>query len=374
MSLPGRRCADGAACVYPGGCLRGGSGTGAMLWPERRQDGKAGSDMSLLSVENLAIDVARGDEDHRLVHDASFSVEPGETLAIVGESGSGKSLSALAIMGLLGEGLTVGAGAIRYKGRDITNFDEPAHNGLRGSEIAMVFQEPMTSLNPVRTIGHQITEGMRLKLGLSRKQANARAVELLEEVGISDPVQRLKQYPHQLSGGMRQRVVIAIALSSKPSLILADEPTTALDVTIQSQILSLTARICRDHGVGLVLITHNLGIVARYAQKVAVMYGGRIVESGHAADLYRAPMHHYTRGLLNSVPRLDTPRDVPLNPIAGAPPDPMQPVPGCRFHPRCDAATDICAREVPPMERHAGHEVACWHPTLSEIPRAEEMA
>ncbi|SFJ11781.1 ABC transporter ATP-binding protein [Celeribacter neptunius] len=330
--------------------------------------------MSLLAVENLAIDVAVGEACHRLVHDASFSVEPGETLAIVGESGSGKSLSALAVMGLLSEGLSVGAGTIRYKGQDITHFDERARNQLRGSEIAMVFQEPMTSLNPVRTIGHQITEGMRLKLGLNRKQATARAIELLEEVGISDPAQRLRQYPHQLSGGMRQRVMIAIALSSKPSLILADEPTTALDVTIQAQILSLTARICRDHGVGLVLITHNLGIVARYAQKVAVMYGGRIVEAGTAAALYAAPMHHYTRGLLSSVPRLDTPRDLPLRPIAGAPPDPMQHVPGCRFHPRCAAATAACAQEVPKMEQRAGHEVACWNPVPADQTISEELA
>lgn len=321
--------------------------------------------MTLLAVENLAIDVKRDGDAHRLVHDASFSVERGETLAVVGESGSGKSLSALAIIGLLGEGLSVGAGSVSYQGQDITLLDERARNAIRGSKIAMVFQEPMTSLNPVRSISHQITEGMRLKLGLSRKAAKTRARELLDEVGISDPERRLRQYPHQLSGGMRQRVMIAIALSCKPSLILADEPTTALDVTIQAQILSLVARICRDHGVGLVLITHNLGIVARYAQNVAVMYGGRIVEKGSAAELFRAPMHHYTRGLLNSVPRLDIPRSVPLSPIAGAPPDPMQAVPGCRFHPRCAAATSRCAQDIPRPEMHGAHEVSCWNPSLA---------
>ena len=330
--------------------------------------------MTLLAVEKLAIDVDRDGSTHRLVHDASFSVDRGETLAIVGESGSGKSLSALAVIGLLSEGLRVASGAIRFAGQDITALDEPARNALRGSEISMIFQEPMTSLNPVRSIGHQITEGMRLKLGLTRRQARARALELLEEVGISDPQQRLKQYPHQLSGGMRQRVMIAIALACKPSLILADEPTTALDVTIQAQILSLTSRICRDHGVGLVLITHNLGIVARYARNVAVMYGGRIVEKASAADLYRAPMHHYTRGLLSSVPRLDIPRDVPLRPIAGAPPDPMQHVAGCRFHPRCAAASDRCRRDVPPPERHGHHEVACWHPDLTGCPKSAVRA
>ncbi|MBB95382.1 MAG: dipeptide ABC transporter ATP-binding protein DppD [Rhodobacteraceae bacterium] len=330
--------------------------------------------MPLLAVENLAIDVERDGQTHRLVHDASFSVERGETLAIVGESGSGKSLSALAVIGLLSEGLGIAGGSITFDGRDITKLDEQAHNALRGSEISMIFQEPMTSLNPVRSIGHQITEGMRLKLGLSRRAAKARAIDLLEEVGISDPAQRLKQYPHQLSGGMRQRVMIAIALACKPSLILADEPTTALDVTIQAQILSLTSRICRDHGVGLVLITHNLGIVARYAQNVAVMYGGRIVEQATAAELYRAPMHHYTRGLLSSVPRLDIPRNVPLSPIAGAPPDPLQVVPGCRFHPRCAAATERCGQEVPAPHHHGGHQVACWHPVIERPEHAMVQA
>jgi len=330
--------------------------------------------MTLLRVENLAIDVLREGGAHRLVHDADFTVSPGETLAIVGESGSGKSLSALAIMGLLGEGLQVAEGAIHFDGRDLGGLDPRQMNDLRGSDIAMIFQEPMTSLNPVRSIGHQLTEGMRLKLGLSRKAAQQRAVELLTEVGISEPEHRLKQYPHQLSGGMRQRVMIAIALACKPKLILADEPTTALDVTIQAQILALAARLCRDHGVGLVLITHNLGIVARYAQNVAVMYGGRVVERASARALYASPMHPYTRGLLSSVPRLDLPRDVPLNPIPGAPPDPMQHVPGCRFHPRCAMAGEACSERVPALEAQGDHEVACWHPDLSGSPIRKAVA
>ncbi|WP_102225341.1 ABC transporter ATP-binding protein [Acidimangrovimonas sediminis] len=330
--------------------------------------------MTLLRVEKLAIDVLRDEGAHRLVHDADFTVAPGETLAIVGESGSGKSLSALAIMGLLGEGLQVATGAIHFDGHDLLGLDPRRMNELRGSDIAMIFQEPMTSLNPVRSIGHQLTEGMRLKLGLSRKDAQARAVELLTEVGISEPEHRLRQYPHQLSGGMRQRVMIAIALACKPKLILADEPTTALDVTIQAQILALTSRLCRDHGVGLVLITHNLGIVARYARNVAVMYGGRVVERASARDLYARPMHPYTRGLLSSVPRLDLPRDMPLTPIPGAPPDPMQVVPGCRFHPRCAMADGTCAERVPALEAHDAHEVACWHPDRSGSPIRKAVA
>jgi oligopeptide/dipeptide ABC transporter ATP-binding protein len=329
--------------------------------------------MTLLRVKNLAIDVVRDGETCHLVHDAHFSVDKGETVAIVGESGSGKSLTALAIMGLLGEGLSVSGGQILFEGQDLTQIDPREHNALRGRGIAMIFQEPMTSLNPVRSIESQLTEGMRLKLGLSRRAARKRALDLLNEVGISDPEQRLRQFPHQLSGGMRQRVMIAIALSCEPKLILADEPTTALDVTIQAQILALTSRLCRDHGVGLVLITHNLGIVARHAQNVAVMYGGRVVERATARQLYREPQHPYTQGLLASVPRLDLPRDVPLQPVPGAPPDPMEYVPGCRFHPRCSKATDICAQETPGFAMSGGHEVACWHSGFG-TPKAEDPA
>ncbi len=317
--------------------------------------------MTLLRVENLAIDVARDGGTCRLVHDAHFSVDRGETLAVVGESGSGKSLTALAVMDLLGEGLSVASGKILYDGTDLTRLPPQERNALRGSKIAMIFQEPMTSLNPVRSIEHQLIEGMRLKMRLNRQAARARALELLAEVGISDPERRLKQYPHQFSGGMRQRVMIAIALSCEPDLILADEPTTALDVTIQAQILALTSRLCRDHGIGMVLITHNLGIVARYAQNVAVMYGGRVVERASARQLYRDPQHPYTRGLLASVPRLDLPRDTPLRPIPGAPPDATVELTGCRFHPRCPMATEICAQKVPDFSMTDGHEVACWN-------------
>lgn len=315
----------------------------------------------LLSVQDLAIDLKRGADRHRLVSNASWELDSGETLAIVGESGSGKSLSALAVMGLLSEELVPAAGKIVFAGQDLLQSSDDYRRARRGADIAMVFQEPMTSLNPVKTIGFQLCEGMLLHLNLSRKQALARALDLLEQVGISDAQRRLKQYPHQLSGGMRQRIMIAIALACKPKLILADEPTTALDVTIQAQILSLMSALCSDNGVGLVLITHNLGIVARHAQRVVVMYGGRVVEQADVRDLYRSPRHPYTQGLMRSVPRMDSRRSDPLHPIDGAPPDPFDVISGCRFNPRCAHATVECRRTVPAMTNDNEHVVACWN-------------
>lgn len=317
--------------------------------------------MTLLSVEHLAIDLKRGADKHRLVSDASWRLDAGQTLAIVGESGSGKSLTALAVMGLLAEELTPAAGRILFNGKDLLTVSAEELRRLRGPMIAMVFQEPMTSLNPVKTIGYQLTEGVRYHLGFSAIQAKERALELLDQVGISDAEHRLKQYPHHLSGGMRQRVMIAIALACKPKLILADEPTTALDVTIQAQILALMSRLCREQGVGLVLITHNLGIVARHARRVVVMYGGRVVEEADALQLYSEPRHPYTQGLLLSVPRMDTPREMKLQPIEGAPPDPFDVIEGCRFNPRCRYASNQCRTETPPIENDAEHAVACWN-------------
>ena len=355
------------------------------------------SKVPLLRLEDLAIHLSRGEERTPLVHAASWDVAPGETLAVVGESGSGKSLTALAVMGLLAEELTVAGGHIFYGHpgstvtQDLTDLDEGAMRRLRGREIAMIFQEPMTSLNPVKSIGKQLTEAMRLNLGYSAKAAKARAIDLLNEVGISDGPRRLQQYPHQLSGGMRQRVMIAMALACHPKLILADEPTTALDVTIQAQILELTAGLCREHGVGLVLITHNLGIVARHARRVVVMYSGRVVEEALAEDLYRAPLHPYTQGLLQSVPTMTLARDHKLEPIRGAPPDPFERIEGCRFHPRCGAATAKCVQRVPPLEpvpekcgrfsdkdrlkikgieRGGDRSVACWHAGFPSSERA----
>jgi oligopeptide/dipeptide ABC transporter ATP-binding protein len=249
-----------------------------------------------------------------------------------------------------------------FEGEDLLQVGNEAIRKVRGRRIGMIFQEPMTSLNPLLSIGRQLTEGMRLHLGLSAKTAWQRALELLATVGISDAERRLHQYPHHMSGGMRQRIMIAMAVSCEPRLIVADEPTTALDVTIQAQILELLQDLCRRLGVALIIITHNLGIVARYADRVNVMYAGRIVEQGSAARVYGQPAHPYTLGLLNSVPRLDRPRSAHLDPIPGSPPDPSALASGCAFRPRCRLATPICAIAPPPLAAVAhGHRTACFH-------------
>lgn len=322
--------------------------------------------MPLLEIKNLTVSLFQDGTETPLVRDVSYSVEPGEILALVGESGSGKSVSSLSVMGLLAKSLRVTSGAIHFDGNDLLSLHDEDLRKLRGRDISMVFQEPMTSLNPVRSIGSQIMESIEENLGLNRAQARQRAVDLLKEVGVADAERRLKQYPHHFSGGMRQRVMIAIALAADPKLIIADEPTTALDVTIQAQILDLMARICREHGTALILITHNLGIVARYAQRVNVMYGGRIVESGQARALYASPRHPYTEGLLQSVPRLDQDRSIPLKPIQGSPADPFAFIPGCRFHPRCPYATDLCRGDVPAFE----NGLACHAPLSMETQEA----
>ncbi len=316
----------------------------------------------LLEVDGLSVEFRMPDGVIRAVHDVSFDVERGEVVAIVGESGSGKSVTALAILRLIAEPPgCITAGAIRLDGQDLLRLDEEAVRRVRGQRIGMVFQEPMTSLNPVLSIGRQVTEAMQTHLGLTPSAAHARAVELLQLVGIAEPERRLKQYPHHLSGGMRQRAMIAMALSCKPELIIADEPTTALDVTIQAQILHLMQDLCRRLNVALVIITHNLGVVARYADRVNVMYAGRIIERGSASDLYRTPSHPYTIGLLNSVPRLDRPRDMPMEPIPGSPPDPLALPSGCTFRPRCKLAMAHCAEAAPPLRQvAASHESACF--------------
>ena len=316
----------------------------------------------LLDINNLTVEFRTPDSVVQAVNGISYAVAPGEIVAIVGESGSGKSVSARAILGLVPSppGKIV-AGSIMFDGIDLLGLDDKAIRDVRGKDIAMVFQEPMTSLNPVISIGRQLTEGMRLHLKLTQKEADARAVELLKKVGISDPEGRLIQYPHQLSGGMRQRVMIAMALACDPKLILADEPTTALDVTVQAQVLSLMKDLCEAMDVALVIITHNLGIVARYAHRVNVMYAGRIVETGTAASLYAKPSHPYTLGLLESVPRLDQVRGTQIEPIPGSPPDLADLGAGCAFAPRCRFASDRCRSEVPPLaEIGDGHSSACW--------------
>jgi oligopeptide/dipeptide ABC transporter ATP-binding protein len=316
----------------------------------------------LLEIEGLSIEFRMADGVIRAVDDVSFDVRRGEVVAVVGESGSGKSVTALAILQLVPTPPgRISAGAVRFDGQDLLRLDEDGIRAVRGRRIGMVFQEPMTSLNPVLSIGRQITEAMQTHLGFTTAQAHGRALELLHAVGIAEPERRLQQYPHHLSGGMRQRVMIAIALSCKPELIIADEPTTALDVTIQAQILQLMQGLCRRLGVALVIITHNLGVVARYADRVNVMYGGRVVEQGTAAEIYGTPGHPYTIGLLHSVPRLDRPRSAPLDPIPGNPPDPFAPLSGCSFRPRCRLATPRCAEAVPPLRPVAGaHRSACF--------------
>ncbi|AXI43565.1 ABC transporter ATP-binding protein [Sulfitobacter sp. SK011] len=316
----------------------------------------------LLVIKDLVVEFRTPEGVVQAVNGISYSVAPGEIVAIVGESGSGKSVGARAILGLIPSppGKIV-SGSIAFDDIDLLGLDDKSIRDVRGKEIAMVFQEPMTSLNPVISIGRQLTEAMKLHLNMSQKEANARGVELLEKVGISDPEGRLSQYPHQLSGGMRQRVMIAMALSCYPKLILADEPTTALDVTVQAQVLSLMKDLCREMGVALVIITHNLGIVARYAHRVNVMYAGKIVETGIAAALYANPSHPYTLGLLNSVPRLDQVRGTQIEPIPGSPPDLADLGPGCAFEPRCRFATARCRAETPPMiDISDAHSSACW--------------
>jgi oligopeptide/dipeptide ABC transporter ATP-binding protein len=315
----------------------------------------------LLEVEDLKVEFRSPDGLVRAVDGISYGVAEGETVAVVGESGCGKSVSALAILGLVPAPAGRVAGSIRFAGRDLLTLGEDQIRAVRGRQIAMIFQEPMTSLNPVLTIGTQLTEGMRRHLGIGRQEAVLRAVELLRLVGIAEPERRLKQYPHHLSGGMRQRVMIAVALSCEPRLIIADEPTTALDVTIQAQILELMKALTRRMGVALVLITHNLGVVARYADRVNVMYAGRIVETAATRELFARPRHPYTIGLLGSLPRMDQRRGGRLVPIAGQPPDLARLDGGCAYRPRCRWSVARCADAFPPLEAVAdAHRSACF--------------
>tara|TARA_B100001146_G_scaffold170508_1_gene151343 strand:+ start:307 stop:1302 length:996 start_codon:yes stop_codon:yes gene_type:complete len=317
---------------------------------------------TLLQVRNLTTQFFTSSGTVRAVDNVTFHVDEGETVAVVGESGCGKSVSALSILRLVPwpPGKIVG-GSINFMGQNLLEMGDEDIRRVRGREISMVFQEPMTSLNPVLSIGLQLTETMQHHLGLSPAQALKRAAELLEMVGISEPKRRLAQFPHHLSGGMRQRVMIAVALSCEPKLIIADEPTTALDVTIQAQILELMKDLTKRLGVALVVITHNLGVVARYADRVNVMYAGKIIEMGSAQQIYHQPHHPYTLGLLASVPRMDQPRGTRLIPIDGQPPDLTRLDGGCAFRPRCRFAVDRCAQEFPPLENiDSGHVSACW--------------
>jgi peptide/nickel transport system ATP-binding protein len=318
---------------------------------------RAGS--PILDIENLSVQFRSSHGLVRAVENVGYTVYPGEMVAIVGESGSGKSVSALTVMRLLAQTAEITSGTVMFDGRDLLKLDDEEMRKVRGHHVSMIFQEPMTSLNPVLRIGLQIMEPLFIHLGMTEEAAKARAVELLTLVGITDPESRLEQYPHQLSGGMRQRVMIAIGLACNPKLLIADEPTTALDVTIQAQILELMKDLSRRLGIAVVIITHNLGIVARYADRVNVMYAARIVESGTAEDVFGNPRHPYARGLLSAVPRLDRGRAMRLQTIEGAPPNLLKPPEGCRFRPRCPFAIDKCIVSPPLVEVEQGHRAAC---------------
>jgi peptide/nickel transport system ATP-binding protein len=323
---------------------------------------------ALIEIDELSVQFVTGHGTVRAVEGLSYAVHRGEMVAIVGESGSGKSVSALAVMRLLPARTARISGAVRFGGQDLLSLTEEDMRRIRGREIAMIFQEPMTSLNPVLKIGLQITEPLKIHLGMDDTMARARAVELLTLVGITEPASRLNQYPHQLSGGMRQRVMIAIGLACNPKLLIADEPTTALDVTIQAQILELMKDLSRRLDIAVVIITHNLGIVARYADRVNVMYAARLAESGSAERVFAKPLHPYSRGLLSAVPRLDRGRSARLATIEGAPPNLLAPPSGCRFRPRCRLATDRCHEEPALTAAEAGlpgHLVACHR--VSEV-------
>ncbi|HEX8245709.1 MAG TPA: ABC transporter ATP-binding protein [Longimicrobium sp.] len=321
--------------------------------------------MPLLEVDRLQTHFRTPDGVNRAVDGVSFHVEAGETLAIVGESGCGKSVTAMSILRLIPEPPGKIAGAIRFNGRNLLELSDREMRDIRGNDVSMIFQEPMTSLNPVLTVGRQIGETLQLHQGLSRRQAEARAVESLQLVGIPEAKRRVREYPHQLSGGMRQRVMIAIALACNPKLLIADEPTTALDVTIQAQILDLMRDLKRRVGAAIVLITHDLGVVAEVAERVVVMYAGRKVEEAPVGPLFRAPRHPYTQGLLGSMPKLGsslTGTETRLAEIPGLVPSLKTKLEGCVFASRCPYATDLCRKVAPALEAKApGHAAACHY-------------
>ncbi|WP_315737732.1 MULTISPECIES: ABC transporter ATP-binding protein [unclassified Bradyrhizobium] len=320
--------------------------------------------MPLLEVENLQVHFRTPTGINRAVDGVSFHVNPGETLAIVGESGCGKSVTSMSMMRLIPEPPGKIAGSIRLEGREILTLSDREMRALRGNDISMIFQEPMTSLNPVLTVGRQIGETLRLHQGLDQAQAEARAVEMLTLVGIPEPARRVREYPHQLSGGMRQRVMIAMALACNPKLLIADEPTTALDVTIQAQILKLMLELKQRVGAAIILITHDLGVVAEVAERVMVMYAGRKVEEAPVRELFRSPRHPYTQGLLGALPKLGSSLSGEIKRLAEIPgqvPDLKQRIEGCVFAGRCALATDVCRQYAPGLEQKAPHHIAACH-------------
>ncbi|MEU9373941.1 ABC transporter ATP-binding protein [Streptomyces sp. NPDC048255] len=314
----------------------------------------------LLEVRDLHVEFKTRDGVAKAVNGVNYSVDEGETLAVLGESGSGKSVTAQAVMGILDMPPgRIGGGEILFKGKDLLKMREEERRKVRGAEMAMIFQDALSSLNPVLSVGAQLGEMYEVHRGMSRKDAKAKAVELMDRVKIPAAKERVGDYPHQFSGGMRQRIMIAMAMALEPSLIIADEPTTALDVTVQAQVMDLLAELQRELNMGLILITHDLGVVADVADKIAVMYAGRIVEAAPVHEIYKAPAHPYTRGLLDSIPRLDQ-KGQELYAIKGLPPNLLAIPPGCAFNPRCPMAQAVCRTDVPPL-----YEV-----TESPVPRA----
>jgi oligopeptide/dipeptide ABC transporter ATP-binding protein len=316
---------------------------------------------NVLEVTGLKVRIHTGRGEVRAVDGVSFSVPRGEAMGLVGESGSGKSMTLRAILGVLPAGGKVTGGQVLLDGEDLASLSKKRLNAMRGPKLAMIFQEPMSALNPVMRVGWQIAEGPRLHQGLSRSAARARAIELMRRVGIPDPERRFSAYPHEFSGGMRQRVMIAIALSCDPEIILCDEPTTALDVTIQDQILRLLARLCRESGVSLVFVTHDLPVVAQVCQHLSVMYAGQVIETGDVGTVLSAPRHPYTAGLVRSAPSFDDVQES-LVPIPGSPPSLIDPPDGCRFRARCGYATAECATgDIPLTPLRDGRATACLH-------------
>ncbi len=324
--------------------------------------------MALLEVRNLRTTFKTEDGTITAVNGLSFSLDAGQTLGIVGESGSGKSVTSLSIMRLIDRPGRIESGEIFFEGRDLLKLRDEEMRHVRGHRIAMIFQDPMTSLNPVLTIGEQIAEVVRLHLGRNRREARDTAIEMLRKVRIPSPEKRVDDYPHQFSGGMRQRAMIAMALSCNPQLLIADEPTTALDVTIQAQVLELMNELQRETGAAIILITHDLGVVAETCKDVLVMYGGNMAEYGDAKQIFNDPKMPYTQGLLASLPRLDAPANARLKPIPGQPPNLHRMPPGCAFAPRCTYRLEQCDKPVPVTDLGGGHLARCWRCTEALVP------